>query len=244
MEKTFQTLNELETAGLVTRYAIGGAFALSFYTKPIAPETLASASLQPSPQFRRIARAVPDGQHFDLVLSGIDGEVNRVRPRRRDFGLPSSGSCARKSVGLAGQGVENIAKGHVQPATDSRLVLVIPHDRLMPLPFGIRLDDDCESHFLARRRCSISAKTCSTGLPRPGFLRASSARRSSSAICSGVSSSSNLSRSCSKTSRCSSNGSRSICSKTWAALMAGIYPGGRAEQAGISDRACCEFGGN
>lgn len=34
MEKTFQTLNELETAGLVTRYAIGGAFALSFYTEP------------------------------------------------------------------------------------------------------------------------------------------------------------------------------------------------------------------
>jgi hypothetical protein len=35
MEKTFQILNELETAGLVIRYAIGGAFALSFYTEPI-----------------------------------------------------------------------------------------------------------------------------------------------------------------------------------------------------------------
>lgn len=35
MEKTFDTLNELETTGLVTRYAIGGAFALSFYTEPI-----------------------------------------------------------------------------------------------------------------------------------------------------------------------------------------------------------------
>jgi hypothetical protein len=35
MEKTFQTLNELETAGLVTCYAVGGAFALSFYTEPI-----------------------------------------------------------------------------------------------------------------------------------------------------------------------------------------------------------------
>lgn len=35
METTFQTLNELESAGLVTRYAIGGAFALSFYTEPI-----------------------------------------------------------------------------------------------------------------------------------------------------------------------------------------------------------------
>ncbi|HMJ88302.1 MAG TPA: hypothetical protein VK530_00715 [Candidatus Acidoferrum sp.] len=35
MEKTFTTLNQLEAAGLVTRYAIGGAFALSFYTEPI-----------------------------------------------------------------------------------------------------------------------------------------------------------------------------------------------------------------
>ena len=35
MEKTFETLNELEAAGLVTRYAVGGAFALSFYTEPV-----------------------------------------------------------------------------------------------------------------------------------------------------------------------------------------------------------------
>lgn len=35
MEKTFQTLNVIESAGLVTRYAVGGAFALSFYTEPI-----------------------------------------------------------------------------------------------------------------------------------------------------------------------------------------------------------------
>ncbi len=37
-------------------------------------------------------------------------------------------------------------------------------------------------------RFSISAKTSSIGLPRPGFFSASSARRSSSSICSGVSS--------------------------------------------------------
>ena len=43
MEKTFQTFNELETAGLVTRYAIGGAFALSFYTERIATETAPGA---------------------------------------------------------------------------------------------------------------------------------------------------------------------------------------------------------
>jgi hypothetical protein len=35
MERTFQTLNNLETEGLVTRYAVSGAFALSFYTEPV-----------------------------------------------------------------------------------------------------------------------------------------------------------------------------------------------------------------
>jgi hypothetical protein len=35
MQTTFQTINEVEAAGVVTRYAIGGAFALSFYTEPV-----------------------------------------------------------------------------------------------------------------------------------------------------------------------------------------------------------------
>jgi hypothetical protein len=34
MERTFQVLNELEAAGLVLRYAIGGAMGLMFYTEP------------------------------------------------------------------------------------------------------------------------------------------------------------------------------------------------------------------
>jgi hypothetical protein len=45
-----------------------------------------------------------------------------------------------------------------------------------------------------------------------------------------------LSRSCSKTSRCSSNGSLSICSKTWAALMAAIYSFESSAQAAFSAR--------
>ncbi len=40
MEKTFQTLNELETAGLVTRYAIGGAMAAFFYAEAVVTEDL------------------------------------------------------------------------------------------------------------------------------------------------------------------------------------------------------------
>ena len=40
MEKTFQTLNDIETAGLVTRYAIGGAMAAFFYAEAVVTEDL------------------------------------------------------------------------------------------------------------------------------------------------------------------------------------------------------------
>ena len=38
-------------------------------------------SFQPSPQFRRIPRTVPDRKNFNFAMFHIDGEVNRVRPR-------------------------------------------------------------------------------------------------------------------------------------------------------------------
>lgn len=34
MEATFNTLNQLEAEGIIRRYAVGGAFALLFYTEP------------------------------------------------------------------------------------------------------------------------------------------------------------------------------------------------------------------
>ena len=36
MESTLKVLNDLETQGVLTRYAIGGAMALLFYTEPVA----------------------------------------------------------------------------------------------------------------------------------------------------------------------------------------------------------------
>lgn len=79
MENTFQTLNELETASLVTRYAIGGAFALSFYTEPIVTFDVdvfvfvpnadsPLVSLAPIYDYLR-ARGCPE-QHEHVVISG------------------------------------------------------------------------------------------------------------------------------------------------------------------------------
>jgi hypothetical protein len=49
MEKTFRTLNELETAGLIARYAIGGAMAAFFYAEAVVTEDLDAFVLLAAP---------------------------------------------------------------------------------------------------------------------------------------------------------------------------------------------------
>ena len=194
-------------------------------TNRIVTATLAGFSFQPSPQLRRIPRAVPDGKNFDFKMFDVDGELNRVRPRFGHFGFPRQRRRQSKSFGVLSQSLEKRLKFIIKPPADASFTFFIPVHGIIPFPLGFGLRNDFERHLLARRRFLISAETSSMGVPRPGCLSASSARRSSSTICSGVSSSSNRSRSCSKTSRCSSNGSWSSCSKTWAwlALMGLIY---------------------
>ena len=183
----------------------------------------ANTLLQPPAQFRRIPRAVPDGQHFDFLVRCTDGKIDRVGPRRRHFGSVRQPSGKLKSIWVLRESFQKRPQRIIESQANTGLPTLIPVNCLVPLPLGLRLGNDPECHFLARSRFLISAETSSIGVPRPGCVSASSARRSSSAICSGVSSSSNLPRSDSKTSRCSSNGSLSICSNTWAALMATIY---------------------
>ena len=62
MERTFQTLNELETAGLVTRYAIDGAFAMN----PRLQE-LAEASFQQKKERRRELAALPIEEKVEIL---------------------------------------------------------------------------------------------------------------------------------------------------------------------------------
>ncbi len=241
MEKAFQTLDILETAGLVTRYAIGGAFALSFYTKPIVTETLTSTSLQPSPQFRRIARAVK--KRDDVYRTQLDRIINAVRESLEGC-FVATGRRETKSFGRLQYLLKHCIDFNSELIAQPRLMTFIPCRRVLEFQPSERRENDFTPHALRLFKRSWSSDcTVSQGMPRSGCSRSSSARRSSSAICSGVSSSSNFSRSCSKTSRCSSNGSRFICSKTCVALMAGIYRGARAEQAGISSPARCTFGG-
>ena len=197
----------------------------------------ARRSFEPSPQFRRIQRTVPDGKNLNLAVFGVDGEVNRVRPRFGHLRFVRQSRCQPKPFGIVPKSSEKGLKFVIESLAHTSFLGLIPVHCLIPLLLGFGLRNDVECHFLASRRFLISAETSSTGVPRPGFFSASSARRSSSAICSGVSASSklsNFSRRRSKTSRCSSNGSFSTCSKTWVALMAELYAFDLLAQAGVS----------
>ena len=111
-------------------------------TNRIVTETLAGFSFQSPPQFRRIPRAMPDSENFNFAMLRIDGEVNRVRPWRWNFGFPGSGSGAKKSFRLVCEGVQHFSKRDVQAMTDSWLALVIKYHGFMPVPFSVSLDYD------------------------------------------------------------------------------------------------------
>ena len=186
--------------------------------------TLAGGSLQPSPQCRRIPRVVPNGADNYFRGSGFDYKKDGIRPRFRKSDFAGQPADPAKSFRVLTKDFETGAQVTGESLTYPRFASVVEINRLDQFPLGFCFNDDAKRHCLVRNRFSISATTSSSGRQRSGCASARSARRSSSAICSGVSSSSNFSRRRSKTSRCSSNGSLSTCSKTWAALMAAIYP--------------------
>lgn len=200
-------------------------------------------SFQPPTKLEGIPTAVPYGKHSDLAGFRVDGEINRVRPAE-NLCLSRQTTGKRKALRLCGQSLKNCMNFIVEPQAEARFALLIPINGPVPIPFGLGIGDDAERHFLAWKRSRISARTCSAGFPRPGFFRASSARRSSSAICSGLNSSSNSgnsSRMRSTTSQRSTGGKARICSMISAALTWLIYPYCPSKQAGVSNGRRLKF---
>lgn len=193
-------------------------------------------STQTTFQFAGISRAVPNSNHLYLAMFLVDRKKDRVGPS----GNPNS-AChttnERKSPRLSGKSLQDGMDLGVEPRANSRLALFIPINSLAPITLGFDFRRYLKDHLFSRRSL-ISRNTCSAGFPRPGFRRASSARRSSSAICSGVRSSSlqaSSSRTVSAISRWSSWGSLWICSRTSALLMTIVYQIRRLQQAGIRE---------
>ena len=185
-------------------------------------------------QLGRISRTVPDGEHGHLPMGLINNEKNRVRPRRRHHCFSNKTCSKTKSLRVATQCLQESPKFVIKSKTDARFAFLIPIHSLIPVPRGFGFRNDFERHFLASRRLRMSAETSSIGVPRPGLLSASSARRSSSAICSGVRSSSKSPNSAqirSTSSCCSFGDKRLICSRISVALMVLIYQKPTPQQA-------------
>jgi len=149
----------------------------------VATETLAGASFQPPAQFRWISRTVPDSYHFDFGVRFIDYEVNRVRPAKH-----SRLACFATSFGETKRLGSNRCNYRIhfkdEPNAKSFGLPLIPCHCFPKFKRGLGVMDDPKHHF--RYLANVSSRSCSQEMPRPGFWRASSARRSSSAICSGV----------------------------------------------------------
>src|ERR1051325_7920705 len=186
----------------------------------------------------RVSTGMPNGKHANFVARNC--EVNSVfEPwhSRLANGSRLVGIQFRVSFDAFKQRLEFYIEFMAQPW----LAFLIPFKSLKVIQIGGR----CEPHPLhfQPKRLRASARTCSHGTPACGFLRNSSARRSSSAICSGESSSSKssptTSRICSKASRCSSTGSFRNCSTTSIALMSPIYTTGSRRQAAVFHSALC-----
>jgi len=210
---------------MITREILKKIRQIELRTNRLVTETLAGFSFQPSPQFRRISRAMPDGADNHLGSLTFDNEEYGIRPRIWHFGFLGQPAGEEKSFRVLANRFEETLQLFGESLADSRLALVVKSNCIGKFPFRLLLNDHPKTHRVARNRFSMSATTSSSGRQRSGCASARSARRSSSAICSGVSSSSNRSRSFSKTSRCSLNGSLSTCSITCAciALMVAIY---------------------
>jgi hypothetical protein len=155
-------------------------------TNRLVTETRARFSFQPPAQFRRIPCTVPNCGNDHFGSFGVDGEINRVRPRRRNFYFSRQSGCRWKSFRVVTNFSESFINFTRKSLAESRQALIVKINGFDKFPFRCVFNDDPEFHRLARCRFSISAMTSSSGRQRSGCASASAARRSSSAICSGV----------------------------------------------------------
>jgi len=167
-------------------------------------------------------KEIPRGRsgNSPRMLLNVDGVENSTLGQRHPSFVPQGHLriARRFNAGLAGYETQ-VPKGRL---TGAQYEVLSPTPVLDKISFGLFLNERSKNDHLARNRFSMSATTSSKARPRSGCCRISSARRSSSAICSGVNSSSNSPNSWrifSTTSCCSSGGNCRICSEISAALM-------------------------
>ncbi len=183
-------------------------------------EQLAVKRITPQPRLKyfRAALCMEDGDHTDdrARLRVID-EIGETWDAR----LADGRSEWRKPVWRFLNSFQDRPDGFLKSETHAWTLSFIPTDGLINFRTSLVRNEQGVAHDQPYFWRS-SARICSHGTPWLGFFRNSSARRSSSAIISGVSTKSSKFTSswiCSATRRCSSGGKARNCCKTSVALM-------------------------
>lgn len=182
-------------------------------------------SSQSPAEFCGVLISLPEGYYFHNVSLFQNREINRIwPPDNLGFASRRSGFGKTKWVGnnLPQTGINN----HGKTSANASLPCLIPITCLAHFVADFGLNEQAEAHCFTLYREYNSALIVSQDMPRSGCARASAARRSSSAICSGERSSScsiNSRSICSTTSRRSSGGNLRICSSISVALIPPVY---------------------
>jgi len=174
-------------------------------------------------QCRRISRAVENSK--DGERSVFDGKIDGVFLKAAQANFLRTSTHHLKMSWVGQRTVKRTLYFQLEFFTKSGPLRFIPSHCLLKFRKCCRLENDRQAHCQPKRLLSL-ASTCSQGIPSRGFFSKSARRRSSSADCSGVSSSSkapNFSQTISATACCSARGKCSICSRISVALMALIY---------------------
>ena len=206
-------------------------------TNRVVSETLAGALFQSALQFRGISGPMPNRGDDHLGCLVVDCEINGIRPRARNLGSARQPAGETEPFRIQTDRFEKRSQFVRKPLAESLLPLVVKANSLRKFPLSFLLDQNAKAHRFARNCFSISAITSSRGRHFSGCARARSARRSSSAICSGVSVSSTSPNSismASTSSRRSASGMRRSSSRISALLMTTIYRAVFTAQAGFS----------
>jgi hypothetical protein len=157
-------------------------------TNRIVTETLAGFSFQPSPQFRRIPRAMKNGKDGkDIILDGKIEGVFLEPAQTNSLGAPTH---FLKKLRISQRTLKRRFHFQFEFLAKSGTLAFIPSNRLVEFKPCNRFENDRKTHFQPKRLLR-SASTCAQGTPSRGFFSNSARRRSSSAACSGVKSGSN-----------------------------------------------------
>ncbi len=157
-------------------------------TNRIVTEALAGISFQPSPQFRRIPRAVENRQNGENII--FDRKIDGVFLEPPQANSLCASAHSLKKFRICQRTLKRRFHFQLEFFAEAGTLVFIPSNCLVEFQTRSRFENDRQAHCQPKRWLR-SASICSQGIPSRGFFSNSARRRSSSAVCSGVKSGSN-----------------------------------------------------